>query len=174
MNWIKSRRRDHGKRSAGGFTLIELMIVVAVIAVIAAIAIPQYRDYVARAKRAEAKRALSESAQHLERLYTVNGCYRYATPTACMSASGTVVTLPDVLRRAPAEGRASYEVSLSWSGASTQEYILIAIPCGSGGSCAAGSDQFVDARCNRFTLANTGARGLSGTYTGSIAECWQR
>ena len=63
------------KRVSGGFTLIELMIVVVVVAILAAIAFPSYTRYVEQARRADAKSALLDAAQRLERFYTQNNTY---------------------------------------------------------------------------------------------------
>jgi type IV pilus assembly protein PilE len=58
-----------------GFTLIELMIVVAVIAIIAAIAFPSYQNQVQKTRRADAHAALLQAAQILERCFTRNNSY---------------------------------------------------------------------------------------------------
>lgn len=58
-----------------GFTLIELMIVVAIIAVLAAIAYPAYTDYVVRSRRAAAAGCLQEHAQLLERHFATQMTY---------------------------------------------------------------------------------------------------
>lgn len=58
-----------------GFSLIELMIVVAVIIVIASIAIPSYGDYVRRGRIAEATASLSDTRVKLEQFYLDNRTY---------------------------------------------------------------------------------------------------
>jgi type IV pilus assembly protein PilE len=58
-----------------GFTLIEIMIVVAIVAILAAIAFPSYARYVEQARRADAKSALLDAAQRLERCHTQFGAY---------------------------------------------------------------------------------------------------
>ncbi|QDL37179.1 type IV pilin protein [Rhodoferax sediminis] len=58
-----------------GFTLIELMIVVAIVAVLAGIAYPSYKDSVLKGRRAEARTALSELMQQQERYMTQNNSY---------------------------------------------------------------------------------------------------
>ena len=58
-----------------GFTLIELMIVVVIVGIIVAFAYPNYKDFVDRAKRNEAKAILLEIAQNQERFYLQNNRY---------------------------------------------------------------------------------------------------
>jgi type IV pilus assembly protein PilA len=59
-----------------GFTLIELMIVVAIIGILAAVAIPAYGDYTARAQAAEAFTLLDGLKTPLTELYTTTGVFQ--------------------------------------------------------------------------------------------------
>jgi len=69
-----------------GFTLIELMIVVAVVTILAAIGYPSYMDSVRRGWRAEARTALMQEMQQQERLYTQRA--KYKTDDAHKTFSG--------------------------------------------------------------------------------------
>ena len=73
---------SRSSRSAG-FTLIELMIVVAIIAVLAMIALPSYQEHVVKTRRSVAQACLMEAGQFMERYYTTNLTYEDAPPPEC-------------------------------------------------------------------------------------------
>ena len=59
-------------RKQQGFTLIELMIVIAIVGILAAIALPAYQDYVARSKMSEPLAALAEAKTTVAEYYAAN------------------------------------------------------------------------------------------------------
>ncbi|MFA7349491.1 MAG: prepilin-type N-terminal cleavage/methylation domain-containing protein [Methylotenera sp.] len=75
-NWTQSK----------GFTLIELMIVVAIIGILASIAVPAYSDYILRGRAAEATSKLADLRVKMEQSFQDNRFY--TCPTAAELASG--------------------------------------------------------------------------------------
>ena len=142
-------------RKSNGFTLIELMIVVAIIGILAAIAYPSYTEYVKRTRRAEIAGLLSEVTQSLERFYSRNG--QYSDIAAAGGTAAATVTVPT--------GNGFYTITADRSNA--QAFTLTAAPISS--SMMAGD------KCGSFVIDNTGKRsntGLSGGAT--TAACWSR
>ncbi len=78
-----------------GFTLIELMIVVAVVAILAGIAIPAYNDQVQKTRRADGQAALLNAAQQLERCFTTTDSYASCAFTAASQDGFYLVTRAD-------------------------------------------------------------------------------
>lgn len=77
-----------------GFTLIELMIVVAIVGILAGIALPMYTDYVKRGKVQEATANLSDMRVKLEQFYQDNRTY----VGACTAGSASAVPIPPAVK----------------------------------------------------------------------------
>jgi prepilin-type N-terminal cleavage/methylation domain-containing protein len=77
-----------GRRRSKGFTLIELMIVVAIVAILTTIAYPNYRDYVIRGQLVDGTTALAALRADMERYYQDNRTYitSAAFPSPCAPA----------------------------------------------------------------------------------------
>ena len=163
--------RTRARRSAG-FTLIEVMIVVAVVGIIAVIAIPSYQDYIVRSKRAAARQVLLEASQYLERNYTSAGCYDYADTTSCLARSGSATVQPSTLLSAPSEGRQSYQVTWTLTN-SGQAYTLTAIPCLNAGAQLPGRRRNNLQRCD-LRRADASRRPVCAAPAAALATCWQR
>ncbi len=133
-----------------GFTLIELMIVVAIVGILAAVAIPAYRQYVMKSHRSVAKSTLMEMSGRMERYYTLHNAYPASATSLGYSAATVSV---------PSAADPYYNVSVVSGG---NAYTLQAVPTGS---------QTGDT-CGTYTLNNLGVQGNSGNTTSS-ADCWK-
>lgn len=117
-----------------GFSLIELLVVLAIVGLLLAATLPQYQTYVRRAHRVQATATLLQAASWLERMATAQGLYPTDT-----SSGGT--GLPEALRHSPQEHYAITLVSTNG-----QHFTLTATPQG---------EQAQDT-CGALTLTDTG------------------
>lgn len=149
-----------------GFTLIEIMIVVAIVAILAAVALPSYRDYVNRGRRADAKAVLLQACQYMERVYTERGSYALKSDgTAATTLS--LVGMPASLQSAPVDGATKYYdiqplANDFGTNVTTSTFALQAVPIG-----AQSSDS-----CETLTITNTGIKGQASGK--SVDDCWNR
>lgn len=140
-------------RLTGGFTLIELIIVIAVLSIITAVALPTYSEHVARTRRGAAQGCVGELSQFLERNY--NLALRYD-----QDSGGGALVLPNLQCRTDLNGFFTFAAALAQG-----TYTLTATP--------AAKQANSDKRCGcAMTLNHQGIKGVSGCSK-SVADCWK-
>jgi type IV pilus assembly protein PilA len=83
------------KRAQQGFTLIELMIVVAIIGILAAVALPAYSNYTKKAKTANALASLAGNKIKVAEVYSTTGSLGCGDATGCTAATGALTATYD-------------------------------------------------------------------------------
>jgi type IV pilus assembly protein PilA len=78
------------KKKQGGFTLIELMIVVAIIGILASVAIPAYQDYTAKAQVSEAFSLASSAKTAVSLVYAETGAFPITNAAAGIATATTI------------------------------------------------------------------------------------
>lgn len=136
------------RRKQSGMTLVELLIVVVIVGILAAIAYPSYRQTVIKSNRTEAKVAMMQAAQALEKCFTRFG--EYDNP-GCATY--------DDIGDADGKRTETEKYVLSFSSVSDVAFTLRATPLGG---------QAADTVCGNLELDESGRRAAGG----DVKTCW--
>ena len=136
------------RHAANGFTLVELLIVVAILGILAGVAYPSYVKYVARGNRSAAQSFMLEVASRQER-YLVDA-RQYAPDLAALGMS------------VPNSVSGKYGVTIINVTATPPGYTVQAAPLG--------TQQTSDASCGTLSVNSTGVKAASGPA--GAASCW--
>lgn len=131
-----------------GFTLVELMVVLAITGILAALAYPSYQDHIRKARRSDAKNALMSLAQSLEKVYSQTNTFTGVTITGVYG--GTVST----------DGY----YSLSFTNQTASAFTIQATPTTKGNQAAD--------KCGSFTYSSAGVKGVDNSNGMAVNDCW--
>jgi type IV pilus assembly protein PilE len=148
-------------KQSKGFTLIELMIVVAIVGILAAIAYPSYQENVRSSRRGDCAGALAGMANAMERFYTINNTYIGAAVGGGANGAPDPAVLGYPATCPVDGGTATYNLTIA---ATASTYTVSAAPTGT---------QTGD-RCGTLTLTNTGKKGVGADAHAGVAwqDCW--
>ncbi|MFV2055066.1 MAG: type IV pilin protein [Thiohalomonadales bacterium] len=137
------------RRTHFGFTLVELLVVVSIVGIISVFAVPAYLQQIRKANRAEAKAALMNGSQLMERCFTEFTAYTHANcpTTADLDSMGNNFF--------------TYTIA-----ATTSTFTLTA-------DANAAKNQDKDTDCVQFSISNTGLRTAKNSLnTNTTGKCW--
>lgn len=138
-----------------GFTLVELMIVVAIVAILASIAYPSYQQHVMKSRRATAQSCLLDVSQFMERFYATNMRYD-------KTADGKAVTFPNTQCTTDLAGQ--YVLRFAAGEPTAGSYTIEAEP--------QGHQATLDTKCGTLSFNHRGEKKVSVTGT-PVSDCWK-
>lgn len=138
------------KNKSNGFSLIELLTVVAIVGILALIALPNYQSSVLKSHRSSAINGILDLASREARYYTTNNSYSSSMLTLGYSADPMIVTDAN-----------NYYYNLSVASVTATGFTLQAAPVG----------KQVNDTCGTFTYTDLGVKGIS---SGTVSDCWKQ
>jgi type IV pilus assembly protein PilE len=154
-------------RAQAGFTLIELMIVVAIVAILASLAYPSYVEYVARGHRSQLRAEMEQAQQWLERYYSAR--YFYGD-TGAAPANTNFAAQPFATSPPSSGGGARYTLAVVVANTG-QSYTIAATRAGT----------MANDQCGNPTITHAGVKGVvDGSFgtryadaAAAVAACWR-
>jgi type IV pilus assembly protein PilE len=155
MSRFSTALRSPPLRSAG-FTLIEVMIVVAIIAILVAVAYPSYQNYVTRANRSAAQSFMLEVSSRQERIMLDARTYVAAADAAALLANLNMTV--------PSNVSPNYTITTALVAGPPPSYTVTAAPIG--------RQAANDTQCGTLTV--DGAMNKTASGPGGVSVCWKQ
>ena len=147
--------RKTGAELTRGFTLIELMIVMAIVGILTALILPSYQSSVLKSRRADGRAALADLAARQEKFFAQHNSYTTSVAAVGSGLGVGKTTSPDDYYK--------LSVAACSGGAITRCYLLSAVATGV---------QADDTDCTTLTLDNVGRKAAKDSTGTAGTVCW--